>query len=110
VCVGQVDLVAFDPGSGTAAMTHSVGMPVIALDAAGRCEGRYTGRFVGVRWQRLVDNAHFLSARIVGFARGLNDTPEIAALLLVLRAIDIRWGLLAVAVAMAAATYGLGNT
>jgi PiT family inorganic phosphate transporter len=45
---------------------------------------------------------HFLSAGAVGFARGLNDTPKIAALLLVAAALDIRWGLVAVAGAMAA--------
>ena len=50
---------------------------------------------------RTLDTLHFLSAGAVGFARGLNDTPKIAALLLVAKALDIRWGLIAVAVAMA---------
>jgi PiT family inorganic phosphate transporter len=50
---------------------------------------------------RTLDTLHFLSGGAVGFARGLNDTPKIAALLLVARALDIRWALLAVAVAMA---------
>jgi PiT family inorganic phosphate transporter len=40
--------------------------------------------------------------RAASFARGLNDTPKIAALLLVARALDIRWGLVAVAIVMAA--------
>jgi PiT family inorganic phosphate transporter len=51
---------------------------------------------------RVLDILHFLSAGAVSFARGLNDTPKIAALLLVAAAFDIRWGLVAVAVAMAA--------
>lgn len=50
---------------------------------------------------RTLDALHFLSGGAVGFARGLNDTPKIAALLLVVRAIDIRWGLAAIAGAMA---------
>ena len=50
---------------------------------------------------RTLDALHFLSGGAVGFARGLNDTPKIAALLLVARVFDIRWGLLAVAVTMA---------
>ena len=50
---------------------------------------------------RTLDALHFLSGGAVGFARGLNDTPKIAALLLVAQALDIRWGLLAVAVTMA---------
>jgi len=50
---------------------------------------------------RTLDALHFLSGGAVGFARGLNDTPKIAALLLVAKALDIRWGLVAVAVTMA---------
>ena len=53
---------------------------------------------------RTLDAFHFLSGGAVGFARGLNDTPKIAALLLVAKALDIRWGLIAVAVTM-----GLGG-
>jgi PiT family inorganic phosphate transporter len=65
------------------------------------CSERYAGTFLGITTQRVMDGAHFASAGIVSFARGLNDTPKIAALLLVARALDIRWGLIAVAVAMA---------
>ena len=50
---------------------------------------------------RTLDTLHFLSGGAVGFARGLNDTPKIAAMLLVAKALDIRWGLAAVAVTMA---------
>ncbi len=50
---------------------------------------------------RTLDALHFLSGGAVGFARGLNDTPKIAALLLVVRAVDIHWGLAAIAGAMA---------
>lgn len=48
-----------------------------------------------------MDGLHFLSAGAVSFARGLNDTPKIAALLLVATALNVQWGLVAVAVAMA---------
>ena len=50
---------------------------------------------------RTLDALHFFSGGAVGFARGLNDTPKIAALLLVAKALDIRWGLAAVAGTMA---------
>ena len=50
---------------------------------------------------RPLDTLHYLSAGAASFARGLNDTPKMAALLLVAKACDIRWGLLAVAVMMA---------
>jgi inorganic phosphate transporter, PiT family len=62
---------------------------------------RYTGAFLGIRSQTIMDMAHFLSAGIVSFARGLNDTPKIAAMLLVVRALDIQWGIIAIAVAIA---------
>lgn len=51
---------------------------------------------------RALDALHFLSAGAASFARGLNDTPKIAALLLLARGLDIRWGMTAVAVMMAA--------
>lgn len=46
------------------------------------CKERYHGRLSGLNSQRMMDGAHFLSAGAVGFARGLNDTPKMAALLL----------------------------
>ena len=49
-----------------------------------------------------LDTLHFLSGGAASFARGLNDTPKMAALLLVAHALDIRWGFLAVAMTMAA--------
>lgn len=51
---------------------------------------------------RTLDTLHFLSGGAASFARGLNDTPKMAALLMVAQALDIRWGFLGVAVAMAA--------
>jgi len=65
------------------------------------CAERYTGTCLGIRSQTIMDTAHFLSAGIVSFARGLNDTPKIAAMLLVARALDIRWGIVAIALAIA---------
>lgn len=57
---------------------------------------------LGVNPKRSVDVLHFLSAGAVGFARGLNDTPKIAALLMVAGGLQISWSIIAVAVAMAA--------
>ncbi|MCW8982125.1 MAG: inorganic phosphate transporter, partial [Altibacter sp.] len=52
--------------------------------------------------QRVLDTLHFISAGIVSFARGLNDTPKIVGLLIIINTIDIQWGMIAVAVTMAA--------
>jgi len=51
---------------------------------------------------RTLDTLHFLSAGAVSFARGLNDTPKIAALLLVMASLEGSMGLVLVAVSMAA--------
>ncbi len=47
-----------------------------------RCDRRYEGAVLGVSAGQVVSGAHFLSAGLQSFARGLNDTPKIAALLL----------------------------
>jgi len=72
----------------------------VTADQPAVCQQRYTGGFLGVNAGKLVDGFHFLSAGAVSFARGLNDTPRIAALLLVASALNIQWGLVAIAMAM----------
>ena len=57
--------------------------------------------------QKLLDYLHFCSAGVVSFARSLNDTPKIVALLLLIKGLSVHWGILAVAVGMA--TGGLLN-
>jgi len=56
----------------------------------------------GFRPSRLLDRAHYLSAISVSFARGLNDTPKIAALLVIAGGLGATPATLAVTVAMAA--------
>ncbi len=73
----------------------------VAVDNPAACVQRYSGAVLGINAGRLLDSMHFLSAGAVSFARGLNDTPKIAALLLVASALDIRFGLVAAAVAIA---------
>lgn len=61
----------------------------------------YQGEILGITVQKILDTLHFASAGIVSFARGLNDTPKIMGLLVVVNALDIKWGILAIGVAMA---------
>jgi PiT family inorganic phosphate transporter len=72
-----------------------------AVDYPASCQQKYVGGFLGVNARKLVDTLHFMSAGAVSFARGLNDTPKIAALLLVVPAFNIRWGVSAVAAGIA---------
>ena len=102
VCVGVEPLVV--PMSQPDGLFAAETMPQLTVTAGtdAVCTQRYAGRLLGIRAGRLVDACHFVSAGAVSFARGLNDTPKIAALLLASSALDIRWGLVGVSVAMAA--------
>ncbi|MEE9362653.1 MAG: inorganic phosphate transporter [Cellulophaga sp.] len=61
----------------------------------------YNGTFLGVGVQKILDTLHYISAGIVSFARGLNDTPKIVGLLLILNTIDIKWSMISIALIMA---------
>jgi PiT family inorganic phosphate transporter len=73
----------------------------ISTGEQGECSERYAGHFLGVEAQKIMDGLHFVSAGVVSFARGLNDTPKIAALLLVIQDLDTRLTTAALAAAMA---------
>jgi PiT family inorganic phosphate transporter len=75
--------------------------PAIGAGTAPQCFEKYDGKVLGVTVQSAVDGAHYLSAAAVSFARGVNDTPKIVALLLVIEALDFRVSMLAIAAAMA---------
>ena len=62
----------------------------------------YSGQVLGITTQKILDTLHYISAGVVSFARGLNDTPKIVGLLLIINTLDIRWGLITVAIVMAA--------
>ncbi len=70
---------------------------------AGQCEERYLSRVAGLDAQWLLDRLHFVSAGLVGFARGLNDTPKIVALLVAAAGLGLsaEASLLTVGIAMA---------
>ncbi len=76
-------------------------MPTLTVGEMENCRERYAGSMLGVGSQQIMDAAHFLSAGVVSFARGLNDTPKIVALCLLLPALDLTWGFFAVATTMA---------
>lgn len=65
------------------------------------CREAYQGRVLGIDAEPSLNFIHFLSAGAVSFARGLNDTPKIAALLLVMPQSSPVAALLIVGMAMA---------
>ena len=54
----------------------------LTVDEQANCVRRYDGEFFGVNAQSVVDRLHLLSAGAISFARGLNDTPKVAALMI----------------------------
>jgi PiT family inorganic phosphate transporter len=100
VCVVETPGTTLTP-DGTMALRATA--PVLRFTVAhtADCEGRYAGRVFGISGQRLVDAGHFVSAGVVSFARGLNDTPKIAAVLLASPILGPKASLVTVAAAMA---------
>jgi len=107
VCVGQCAPVPVRLSMDGAALmaVPRDGGPSFMLGSKRDCVERYDGRLVGIGAQTVVNGVHTLSGLAVCFARAVNDTPKIAALLLAAGAVG--WAmptLLLVAVAM-----GLGG-
>lgn len=80
ICVGATYEEVQPQPDGTLALVRT-GLAVQVGDAS-TCVERYQGRVFGVEAGPVLDGLHYLSAGAVGFARGLNDTPKIVALLL----------------------------
>ena len=72
----------------------------LAIADDSECVDLYTDRVWQVSIQKILDAAHIASAAAVSFARGLNDTPKIAGLLVATQAIDMRWGMVAIGMAI----------
>lgn len=104
VCIGKeyVPLHVLHPENIPVGSMAAVSSATIKVDSQQNCVDVYQGSFLGLNLQRVLDGAHFLSAGVVSFARGLNDTPKIAGLLLIVQAFDIKWGLGIVAATIAA--------
>lgn len=104
LCVGSEALAgaaAIGASGEAAAGVQMQSFPKVSSGSSQDCIERYEGRLFGVQAQSILDPMHYLSAGMVGFARGLNDTPKIAAILLAGAAIAPGQATILVAVAMA---------
>jgi PiT family inorganic phosphate transporter len=54
----------------------------LTIDQQENCIRRYEGQLFGINAQAVVDRLHMFSAGAISFARGLNDTPKVAALMI----------------------------
>ncbi len=75
--------------------------PLLHVAAVEACERHGARRLLTLDPRRVLDGVHLASAGAVGFARGLNDTPKIAGLLLASQALSPGSSTLALAAAMA---------
>ena len=99
VCVaGMTEEVSIQP-DGTLMLVRTGARVEVA--SMTECRTRYAGAVAGVQVGRFLDGLHYLSGGAVGFARGLNDTPKMVALLMAGEATHPNVGLVLVAAAMA---------
>jgi len=101
VCIGETEQIIPIPQPASVLSVGQIALPEISIGTTEQCVQRYKGSMLGVSTQKLLDFFHFISAGSVSFARGLNDTPKIVALVLIIKAVGIRWGMIAVAAGMA---------
>ena len=102
VCIGPVPAPVAVSADGTLLQLRT-GLPLTVAESEA-CQRIYDGHLLGISFQNLVDRLHEASAFALGFARGLNDTPKILALLVAAgwSGIDPRISLVLVAATMAA--------
>jgi PiT family inorganic phosphate transporter len=99
VCVGSVYEEVRPLADGTLALVQPAA--TVRVWTASECLERYHGRVLGIDAGQMLDALHYGSGGAVGFARGLNDTPKIVALLIVGEVMHANVGLGLVAVVMA---------
>lgn len=100
VCVGQELIEVVPSGCQVAAMERAEVLTT-TLGKTAVCQTRYRGEILGVSAGEVLDRSHFLSSGIVSFARGLNDTPKIAALLLLSPAFGVKSSLVLIGIVIA---------
>lgn len=86
-CIGNEVLEVAPAMDHVLALQRAEHLTVQVGDAV-NCRRRYQGRMLGIEAATALDHLHFISAGAVSYARGLNDTPKIAALLLLVPHLD----------------------
>ncbi len=100
LCIETSESQALAPNVNMTLAIDSAIVPSLTLDRQEACAVRQASQICGFNFERLRDGLHYCSAGAVCFARGLNDTPKIAALLLLAPGFDLQWIIIVVATAM----------
>lgn len=100
LCVETADNLALAGAENMTMTSGAATSAAISIDRQDACVERQAGVILGFNPGSQRDRLHFCSAGAVCFARGLNDTPKIAALLLLAPGFTMQWIIISVAVAM----------
>lgn len=100
LCVETPESLALADIANMTVTIETAPLPSLSLDRQAACAERQANLVLGFNLERLRDGLHFCSAGAVCFARGLNDTPKIAALLLLAPGFDLQWIIILVSLAM----------
>lgn len=101
VCVGQaIEATPVAEGAGCLAR-EAAATPSLKIASEEECAAAFDGPVWSIGIRGLLDQCHLLSAAAVCFARALNDTPKIAAMLLIASVVTPDLGMVLVALLMA---------
>lgn len=101
VCLTE-QAIATSPAGLDAVATTAMVAPAISFGSDQTCGLDVASGVVGASASGALDRLHYLSAGLVSFARGLNDTPKVAAILLFIPAVGGPGALMLVGLMMAA--------
>lgn len=104
ICLTEARAAVATDGAGCAFNAAEVQLlpPAIRIaEDASQCVDLYTHKISGIFLQKILDFFHIISACAVSFARGLNDTPKIAGLLVALGSGDMAYEMWVLAAGMA---------
>jgi len=101
ICAGWEEEMIAAPTLGGAPVARTERHLAVRTGHLEECAQSYSGTMLGLPVAPFIPALHFLSAGAVSFARGLNDTPKIAALLLILPELAPNWLMLLVGLGMA---------
>lgn len=98
-CIVQPELAG--AGGETIAFNAAAGLPRLMVAAEADCD-RLAAPRIRFSISQLLDQLHILSAASICFARGVNDTPKLVALLIAARIAGLEWSVSLVAMLMVA--------
>ena len=87
ICIGIVKLLTYPSG-------FNFWLPVFKVTTSGNA---LPNQIACINVASVMQAGHLISGSLVSFARGLNDTPKLVALLVGVRAHETEWGMLLVA-------------